>query len=203
MIFRDFADSKTDSHSYLIASSASRQAAIINPVETSFEAYLETLEELNLQLECTLETSLVSRCTAAARTLCDRVGARRIGPVEVIAATVEADAKRLVDTEAKPGRGIKLGNLDVECVMPPGADTGDIAYRVAFYTFVDRSILVDYHESTAIPDGEPDALLDQISPLSAPNAPAPRSTSLKNHRTARERRCVERLIFEGERHGHE
>jgi hypothetical protein len=196
MIFRHFADTKTGSHSYLIASNASREAAIINPVENSIEAYLETLEELGLRLEYTLETNLVSRGSGAARTLCDRVGALRIGPVEAIVAAPEAANARVVDIEAKTGRGVKLGQLDVECVMPPGAAAGEIAYRVDFYTFVDYSILIDYHESTLIPDGEPEAILDPVRPPSAPNAPAPRSTPIDNRRTTRTGECVERLILE-------
>ena len=129
MIFRHFADNKTGSHSYLIASSVSREAAIINPVESSIEAYIETLEELDLRLEYTLESNLVTRSSGAARSLCDRVGALRVGPVEAVAASGETNSERMVDIEAKAGRGIRLGNLHVECVDPPVMGEGQLAYR--------------------------------------------------------------------------
>jgi hypothetical protein len=189
MIFRQFANQRTGSHSYLIASCDSREAAIINPNEQHLERYYETLDELNLTLRYTLETEATAKSMAAAAALGQRLGARRIAPISNVVGQAS-------DIVATPGTVVTIGNIQIDAVAPPVQGHAEIGYQTGMYTFVGRSVLIDYHESTIIPDGEPEALLDQIRPPSAPQAPACTAAPIQNHRRSREGVCLERLILE-------
>jgi hypothetical protein len=193
MIFRQFANQRTSSHSYLIASITSREAAIINPHEHDLERYFVTLAELDVRLRYTLETSTTVKSEAAAIALCERFGAQRLAP----SAEGVAIAAGLV---ARPGATVSVGDLEIEVIEPPMPNPSEVGYRTGIYTFVGQSVLIDYNESLIVPDGEPEALLDQARPQAAPSEPAPasapRPAPIQSFRATREGVCLERLILE-------
>jgi hypothetical protein len=189
MIFRHFEDEQTGGHSYLIASRASREAAIVNPSAEAIPRYRAALESLGVRLVCTLRTERNDRCAKAACALEALTGARRFAPAN---AGGHADAASV----ATPGAVIPVGRLRIEVVEPPPGYAGSVAYRVSAYTFAGTSVLIDFHESAVLPDGEPEALLDQTKPASVPSPRAARARPIENFRASREGVCLERLILE-------
>lgn len=187
MIFRHFEDEQRGGHSYLIASPTSREAAIVNPDMAMIGEYGTTLSELGLRLAYTLRTHRNCRCEEAARKLELITGARRLSPSQA-AGNVD------VHDDAVIGSKIHLGHLQIDVIAPPLGYSGDVAYRVAYYTFAGSSVLIDFHEAPATANGESSALLDQAracgSRRAIPDAP------IENFRPSREGVCLERLILE-------
>ena len=196
MIFRVFGDDRAGGYSYLIASRVTREAAIVNPTEDQLASYLEIIDDRRLRLEYTFETGSSEACRRGASVLRSRLGARRVAPV---ATPFDRDSHEpgvaAVDVEAKEGRGVALGDIDIEFVSAPDADNCEIAYRMGHYTFVQDSVLIDFHEGPTLPDGEPESLLDHICPHSAIAAVAS-SAPIRSFRMSRDGLCLERLILE-------
>jgi hypothetical protein len=194
MIFRHFANDRNENHSYLIASCSDRSAAIVNPVSDSIDDYLTTIEELGLRLEYTLETSNGVAGRAAARELTKRAGSKRVAPVPAAALTTVSDDS--VAVEGKPGEQVRVGDLKIELIRALDGSDSVVAYRVLDYTFADRSVLIDYHASTDLSDGEPESLFEHIRPPTANVIMADDRAPIRSFRSSRREVEIERLILE-------
>ena len=191
MIFRHFTDPHHGGHSYLIASRASREAAIVNPHTEHMESYGTTLAELGLRLVLTLRTDRNGKCADAARHLAAVTGAQACAPAHSANPVDNADV-------AVPGASIALGDLQVEVIRPPRGYSGDVGYRVSYYTFAGSSVLIDFHEEPAPRGGEPEAILEATRAMALPcsGAHAREQQPIRSFRESREGVCVERLILE-------
>lgn len=189
MIFRHFEDEQNGAHSYLIASPASREAAIVNPNLATIGAYGTTLSELGLRLVYTLRTHRNCRCEEAARKLELITGARRLSPAN---SAGHAD----LHDDAIVGSVITLGDLKIGVIDPPRGYSGDVAYRVAWYTFAGSSVLIDFHEGPSANHDASSAVRDQPRVCSTKPATDTQTRPIENFRPSREGVCVERLILE-------
>lgn len=194
MIFRHFASERNDNHSYLIASCADRTAAIVNPVSGSIEDYIAAIEDLDVQLEYTLESSNSTIGRTAARELTRRTGSKRVAPVAATAVALVSDDS--VAIEAKPGEQVRLGDLKIELTRGLDGSDSPVAYQVLYYTFSDRSVLIDYHQSTDLSDGEPESLFEHIRPPSHTVISIDESAPIRSFRSSRREIEIERLILE-------
>jgi hypothetical protein len=194
MIFRHFANDRNEQHSYLIASCETRTAAIVNPVIDSIDDYIATIADLDVRLDYTFETSNSSTGRTAARELTRRLGSKRVAPIGATAMSPVSDDS--VAVEAKPGEQVRLGDLKVEVVSALSGSDSAVAFRVLYYTFADRSVLIDYHESTDLSDGEPESLFEHIRPSTNAVIVNDERAPIRSFRQSRRDVEVERLILE-------
>jgi hypothetical protein len=138
MIFRQFNVGIDGRHAYIVACEDTRRAAVIDPHEAVVDQLIQTLEDLDLQLTHTFETSHAPALRAGALMLRAGLGARRVAP-RIVDGTAEGPG----DLEAKPEDGARVGGLFVAFVEPPSSAAGAIAYRIADYLFSGLAVVID------------------------------------------------------------
>lgn len=138
MIFRQFNVGLEGRHAYVIACDETRRAAVIDPHERVVDQLIQTLEDLDLQLTHTLETTHDPVLRQGALQLRAGLGARRVGPW-----VTDTAAHGPMDLEAKAGDGLRVGELFVEFVEPPSGCDREIAYRVDDYLFTGLAVVID------------------------------------------------------------
>ncbi len=143
MIFRQFNVGIDGRHAYVVACEKTRQAAVIDPHEAVVDQVLQAIEDLELRLTHTFETSHDPVLRAGALSLRAGLGARRVAP-----RVVDNAAEGPADIEAKPDDGVRIGELFVAFVEPPSSGAGDIAYRIADYLFSGLAVVIDLNRPT-------------------------------------------------------
>ncbi len=120
MIFRQFIDPETSTHTYLLADESTREAVLIDPVLEQFDRDRTLLRELDLTLRYTLETHVhADHITAAA--LFRKEEGSEVGVSAV--AGVEA-----ADLEFNEGDLIRFGSTTLEVCSTPGHTDGCVTY---------------------------------------------------------------------------
>jgi len=192
MIFRHFTDSRQNRNSYLIASSTSREAAIIDPLESCLADYEAVLDKRGLRLVYTFQTHEDRHETVAAETLRMRRASIQVGPLRATA--VEDRQATHVDEVAKPGSSFSLGELKVEAVAPPRGAECEVAYRVCDYTFAPNRVWI--HDSVTGPNAQvqPGFVVQGSCQGTQPTRRP--SGLVANERSTRAGVPVERLILE-------
>jgi sulfur dioxygenase len=76
MIFKQLFDSETWTYTYLIADPVTKDAVLIDPVNTHIDNYIMLLEGQDLQLKYTLETHVHADHITAGGLLRQRLGAQ-------------------------------------------------------------------------------------------------------------------------------
>ena len=159
-----FFDEATNSVSYLVSDSASRTAAIIDPVldfdaasgrvETrSADKILSAAENGGLTIAWVLETHAHADHLSAAALIRERTGAKvgiGVGILEVqrvFAPMLQVDDLSTGDFDClfEDGDTVPLGELEIEVIATPGHTASCVTYRVANVAFVgDTMFMPDY-----------------------------------------------------------
>jgi hypothetical protein len=191
MIFRHFSDPTQNRNSYLVASTLTREAAIIDPLETCMDGYEAFLDQRGLKLVYTLQTRNDRSSTRAGQTLRMRRASSQILPFQAVA--LDPESAKPIDHRAKPGASFALGDLTIETVEPLSSGDCEVSYRVCDYVFSPNEIRIVDTETNAT------GLSSTFeSAETGPNG-ASRSGSgklINNRRTTREGVPVEMLILE-------
>jgi len=120
VIFRQFIDPETSTHTYLLADESTREAVLIDPVLEQFERDRTLLHELDMTLRYTLETHVHADHVTAAALFRKKEGS----DVGVSAAAgVEA-----ADLEFNDGDVIRFGSTTLEACSTPGHTNGCVTY---------------------------------------------------------------------------
>lgn len=128
MIFQAQFKNGSGTYTYLIASTTSREAIVIDPVAEAGETLAELLENLDLELVYALETGALSLEDSSAEALRRRFGCPVVGP---------CDGQRSV--HASPvghGDELLLGDFSVQVIGRPGGRNVSVAYRIGDRVFV-------------------------------------------------------------------
>ncbi len=157
MIFRQFNVGTDGRHAYVVACSDTRRAAVIDPHEDVVDQVLQAVEDLDLSLTHTLETSHDPVVRAGALKLRAGLGARRVAP-----RVTDDAAQGPVDLEAKPEDGVRVGDLFVAFVEPPSSAAGAIAYRIDDYLFSGLAVVIDLNRNNAATQHGADEIIECV-----------------------------------------
>lgn len=112
MIFRQLFDHDSSTYTYLIADNTQRIAALIDPVITHTDSYLNLVSDLNLTLKYAIDTHVHADHISALGALNDACGCiTLVGNAGEVSCASEA----LAD-----GRTIEVGDLRLQCLSTPG-----------------------------------------------------------------------------------
>ena len=186
-----FFDPKTWTVSYVVADSATRRAANIDPVldndfnsghtsTASADLVLAHLKQHDLQVDWILETHAHADHLSGAHYLKERVGGRiAIGEnIRAVQSTFKAvfnlEASFLPDGRQfdhlfKDGETFKIGEVEATAILVPGHTAADMAYRIEDSVFVgDTLFMPDVGTARAdFPGGDAHALYRSIHKLLA------------------------------------
>lgn len=154
VIFKQFFESETSTFTYLLGCEKTKQAVLIDTVESEVPTYLKELERQNLKLVYTLETHVHADHVTGADTLRQKVGSKSV---------VHRDAGAMCgDLLVTDGVHIIVGTLDLEVRYTPGHTNGCVSFFVGDRIFTGDSLLIGSCGRTDFQNGDSGNLYDSI-----------------------------------------
>ncbi|PTL84906.1 MBL fold metallo-hydrolase [Vitiosangium sp. GDMCC 1.1324] len=154
MIFRQLFDQETWTYTYLIADEATREAALIDPVDEQVERDLSVVKELGLTLKLVLETHVHADHVTGAGRLREQTGAR-VG--------ASPSGAPCVDRQVKDGEVLALGGLRIQVIATPGHTDDSLSYLVDRKLFTGDALLIRACGRTDFQNGDAGQLYDSIT----------------------------------------
>jgi len=156
MIFKQLFDQETWTYTYLIADPVTKEAVLIDPVNTHIEAYIAMLEAQGLQLKYTLETHVHADHITASGLLRQRLGSQT-GVSQLCGATT-------ADIQIQDGDIFEFAaGQQIKVIATPGHTSGSISYLWRDRLFTGDSLLIGGCGRTDFQGGDAGAQYDSIS----------------------------------------
>ena len=155
MIFKQFFESETSTFTYLVACEKTKQAVLIDTVESEVPKYITELQSQDLKLVYTLETHVHADHVTGADTLRQKLGSKSV---------VHRDAGAMCgDLLVTDGVHIIVGTIDLEVRYTPGHTNGCISYFAGDRIFTGDSLLIGGCGRTDFQNGDSGQLYDSIN----------------------------------------
>ena len=122
MLLRQLFDLETNTYTYLIADTLTKQAVLVDPVLEQLERDLRLIQELGLSLVYCLETHIHADHITGAGKLRQISGCKGIVP--------EKASVACADRYIKDGEVLQLGEVKIEAIATPGHTDSHVAYLV-------------------------------------------------------------------------
>jgi glyoxylase-like metal-dependent hydrolase (beta-lactamase superfamily II) len=156
VIFRQFIDPETSTHTYLLADEPSREAVLIDPVLEQFDRDRMLIRDLDLTLRYTLETHLhADHITAAG------LFRREQGSEVAVSAAAGVEA---ADIKLEDGDIVRFGSTILEVCSTPGHTAGCVTYicREQGMAFTGDALLIRGCGRTDFQQGDAAALFGSV-----------------------------------------
>jgi glyoxylase-like metal-dependent hydrolase (beta-lactamase superfamily II)/rhodanese-related sulfurtransferase len=156
MFFKQLFDEATWTYTYLIADPVSKEAALIDPVNTQIDVYLEMLEKDNLKLKYSFETHVHADHITASGLLRQKLGAQT-------AVSLLCGAKT-ADIQISGGQIFELGSSEqIKVIATPGHTAGSISFLWRDRVMTGDSLLIGGCGRTDFQAGNSGDLYDSIN----------------------------------------
>ncbi len=156
MLFKQLFDQETWTYTYLIADPVTKEAVLIDPVNTHIEAYIAMLDAQSLQLKYTLETHVHADHITASGLLRQRLGSQT-GVSQLCGATT-------ADIQIQDGDVFEFAaGEQIKVIATPGHTSGSISYLWRDRLFTGDSLLIGGCGRTDFQGGDAGAQYDCIS----------------------------------------
>lgn len=154
MELRQLFDAETSTYSYLLWDAATREAALIDSVDTQIERDMQLINELGLDLKYTLETHIHADHITASGKIREKLGTQAI---------VHSNSKSdCADILVVDGDSIKLGSQQIQILETPGHTDTCISYSIDGAIFTGDALLVRGCGRTDFQAGDAGKLYDSI-----------------------------------------
>lgn len=153
--FHQLFDTESSTFTYVLADPTTREAVIIDPVDTHLEAYLRLFEREGLVLRFALETHAHADHVTSAGLLCQRTGAKAGAPLQcgILPA----------DLQLEDGTEIRFGSETIRAIHTPGHTAGSMSYRWRECVFTGDALLIGGCGRTDFQSGDAGTLYDSIT----------------------------------------
>ncbi|MBZ4201943.1 MAG: MBL fold metallo-hydrolase [Methylovulum sp.] len=156
MIFKQLFDQETWTYTYLIADAISKEAALIDPVNTHIEAYIRLLAQHDLHLKYALETHVHADHITASGLLRQRLGTQT--------AVSQLCGAETADIQIMDGDIFQLGDLEqIKVIATPGHTAGSVSFLWRDRVFTGDALLIAGCGRTDFQGGDAGALYDGIT----------------------------------------
>lgn len=155
MIFRQLFDQESSTYTYLLGDESSKEALLIDPVDSGFQHYLTLLEQYGLVLKYSLETHVHA----------DHITASGLLRQETNTLTgIGSRCNALpADLQLQHGDQLSLGHHIIHVLATPGHTTGSVSYLVDGRVFTGDSLLINGCGRTDFQGGDAGTLYDSIT----------------------------------------
>lgn len=153
-IVRQLFDAESSTFTYLIADTASGDAALVDPVRGQVARDLRLIEELGLTLRYVLETHVHADHVTAAGALRSATKARTVCGL---------GGAECADMQLAHGEVLRLGSLAITVLATPGHTDDSVSYLVEDIVFTGDALLVRGTGRTDFQNGDAGALYDSIT----------------------------------------
>jgi glyoxylase-like metal-dependent hydrolase (beta-lactamase superfamily II)/rhodanese-related sulfurtransferase len=156
MIFKQLFDQETWTYTYLIADPVTKEAVLIDPVNTHIEVYVDMLAAHGLQLKYTLETHVHADHITASGLLRQRLGSQT-GVSQLCGATT-------ADIQIQDGDVFEFAaGEQIKVIATPGHTSGSISYCWRDRLFTGDSLLIGGCGRTDFQGGDAGGQYDSIT----------------------------------------
>jgi sulfur dioxygenase len=156
MIFKQLFDQETWTYTYLIADPVSKEAVLIDPVNTHIDEYIELLASHGLQLKYSLETHVHADHITASGLLRQRLGAQT-----AVSGLCGAENP---DIEMQDGDIFKFGKDEqIKVIATPGHTRGSVSFLWRDRVFTGDSLFIGGCGRTDFQSGDAGTLYDSIT----------------------------------------
>lgn len=158
MIFRQLFDRESYTYTYLLADERTRQAVLIDPVDTELSLYLRLLDELNLKLTYALDTHVHADHVTALGLLRETLGAETMVGFE---GEVDCASSGLTDAQV-----IHVGDIAIQVLFTPGHTNDSFSFLVEDagqnYLFSGDTLFIRGTGRTDFQNGDAGQLYDSL-----------------------------------------
>jgi glyoxylase-like metal-dependent hydrolase (beta-lactamase superfamily II) len=154
MEIRQLFDAESSTYTYLVWDAKTREAALIDSVDTQIERDLQLISELGLDLKYTLETHIHADHITASGKIREKLGSKA-----VVHRNSESDC---ADILVADGDSIQLGNQQIHILETPGHTDTCISYNIDGVVFTGDALLIRGCGRTDFQAGDPGQLYDSI-----------------------------------------
>jgi len=156
MLFKQLFDEKSCTYTYLIADLNSKDAVLIDPVETNLDIYLILLNEHNLTLKYSLETHVHADHITASGMLRQQLGCKT--------AVSSLCGAETADIQIQDGDIFKISQDEyIKAVATPGHTIGSVSFLWRDRIFTGDTLLIDGCGRTDFQGGDAGNLYDSIT----------------------------------------
>jgi glyoxylase-like metal-dependent hydrolase (beta-lactamase superfamily II)/rhodanese-related sulfurtransferase len=155
MIFKQLFDTATWTYTYLIADSNTKEAVIIDPVNTEINVYLKLLEVEGLTLKYSLETHVHADHITAGGLLRQKTGAQT-----AVSGLCGAET---ADIQVEDGDVFNFGDESLKVISTPGHTSGSISFLWRDRLLSGDSLFIGGCGRTDFQGGDAGALYDAIT----------------------------------------
>jgi sulfur dioxygenase len=148
-------DPESSTFTYLLIDGATRDAVLIDPVDTQLERDLAVIREQNVRLRWVLETHAHADHITSAGQLIEHTGAQAAVPA---GCGIHSAARQLRD-----GESIEFGSESIKAIHTPGHTSGSMSFLWRDNVFTGDALLIDGCGRTDFQSGSADALYTSIT----------------------------------------
>lgn len=154
MQIRQLFDIETSTYTYLVWDETTREAALIDSVDTQIERDMQLINELDLELKYTLETHIHADHITGAGKIREILGSKTV---------VNANSKSdCADILVSDNDAITLGNQQIHVLETPGHTDTCITYGIDGAVFTGDTLLIRGCGRTDFQSGDAGQLYDSI-----------------------------------------
>lgn len=158
MLFRQLFERESSTYTYLLADQQTREAALIDPVDTQLQLYLRLLDELGLRLVYAIDTHVHADHVTALGLLREAVGCKTL-----VGYTGEVDC---ASSGLEDGQTILLGSITIRVLFTPGHTDDSFSFLVddngRRYLFSGDTLLIRGTGRTDFQNGDAGQLYDSL-----------------------------------------
>ncbi len=154
-MFKQLFDTESSTFSYLIVDDLTKEAAIIDPVESHLEIYVTLLSSLGVTLKYALETHVHADHVTASGKLRQRFG--------IQTAVSQQCGATSADLQLNDGDVLKLGRQTIQVIATPGHTKGSVTYHWQDKVFTGDALLINGCGRTDFQGGDAGTLYDSIT----------------------------------------
>lgn len=154
-MFKQLFDRTSSTLTYLLVDDHSKEAVIIDPVDTHVNEYIDLINSLGIQLKYALETHVHADHITASGEL-----RRRIAVQTGVSALCGASS---ADLQLKEGDVIQFGQETIKVIATPGHTVGSLSYLWQDRLFTGDALLINGCGRTDFQGGDAGVLFDSIT----------------------------------------
>ena len=156
MLFKQLFDKESCTYTYLIADPVTKEAVLIDPVDTQLDVYLNLLQENDFTLKYSLETHVHADHVTASGQLRQKVGAKT-----AVSSLCGADS---ADIQIQDGDVFEFGaDESIKVIATPGHTPGSTSFLWRDRVFTGDALLVDGCGRADFQGGSAEAQYDSIT----------------------------------------
>jgi sulfur dioxygenase len=154
-MFKQLFDTESSTFTYLIVDDSSKEAVLIDPVDSQLQVYIDLLSSLGVTLKYALETHVHADHVTASGKLRQQFG--------IQTAVSQQCGATAADIQLNDGDTLIVGQQRIRVIATPGHTAGSVSYQWQDRVFTGDALLINGCGRTDFQGGDAGTLYDSIT----------------------------------------